>query len=68
MTKELQPHQQRVFNESVELQDKIEKLQVVIDVSPIYQGLDPSDAILLSAQLAAMTAYNRILQARIQKF
>jgi hypothetical protein len=66
--KALQPHEQRVFDESAELQGKLEKLQVFIDSSPIYQQLPADEAVLLSSQLAAMTAYNRILQARIMKF
>ncbi|QHA89566.1 crAss001_48 related protein [Serratia rhizosphaerae] len=66
--KELQPHEQRVFDESAELQSKVEKLRAFIDSGSIYQQLPADEAILLSAQLAAMTAYNRILQARIMKF
>lgn len=66
--KELQMHQQRVFDESVELEEKIVKLQAFIHESPIYQKLPTDEALLLSAQLAAMTAYARILQSRIFKF
>ncbi|MEG2268968.1 MAG: hypothetical protein RSA84_21710 [Acinetobacter sp.] len=64
----MEPHQQRVVDESVELEDKIAKLQVFITESPIYQKLPSDEALLLSAQLAAMTAYDRILQSRILKF
>lgn len=66
--KELQPHQQRVMDESVELQDKITRLEKFVNENPAYQGMPDDDRILLSAQLAAMTAYQRILQARIMKF
>ncbi|WP_260863384.1 crAss001_48 related protein [Citrobacter sp. Marseille-Q6884] len=66
--KELQPHQQRVVCESEELQEKITKLENFVSTNPAYQKMQTDDRVLLSAQLAAMTAYNRILQARIMKF
>ncbi|ECD4527331.1 hypothetical protein GR173_001169 [Salmonella enterica subsp. enterica] len=66
--KELQPHQQRVVEESEQLQEKIARLGVFIDSSGIFREMCEEDKLLLCAQLAAMNAYYTILQTRIMKF
>ncbi|HCM2495378.1 TPA: hypothetical protein N3D36_004591 [Salmonella enterica subsp. enterica serovar Lehrte] len=66
--KELQPHQQRVVEESEQLQEKITKLGVFIDSSGIFREMCEEDKLSLCAQLAAMNAYYTILQTRIMKF
>ncbi|ELY9612853.1 hypothetical protein ACEF96_003140 [Salmonella enterica] len=66
--KKLQPHQQRVVEESEQLQEKISKLGVFIDSSDVFREMCEEGRLLLCAQLGAMNTYYTILQTRIMKF
>lgn len=69
MTKQIEPHVQRVIDEKKELDDKIAKLKKflgsnkigVIKLTPIHSGL-------LHNQLDAMERYSEILALRIEEF
>lgn len=67
MSKELQPHQQRVVDELHELSDKIQKLTVFTH-GDIFRGLTPVDQGLLRTQLDTMKAYGNVLETRIARF
>lgn len=68
MVKKLQPHQQRVVEESEQLQERLSKLGVFIDSSDVFREMCEEGRLLLCAQLAAMNTYYTILQTRIMKF
>ncbi|EKC7835492.1 hypothetical protein M1V81_07620 [Klebsiella pneumoniae] len=64
----MQPHQQRVVDEAVDLTQKTVKLGMFVDGSPIFLSLDIAQQGLLKAQLGAMRAYLEILNLRINSF
>lgn len=61
------PHQMRVIEEQIQLDDKIEKLAAFFG-SDIYKGLDPAEQERLTTQLGAMREYSEILGQRITAF
>ena len=68
MEKELAPHQQRVVQERDDLNEKIEKLTVFIEDSPIFRALPDIDAEHLIGQRGAMLLYKEYLDRRIARF
>ena len=60
----LQPHQQRVVEESQELLGRIERLQAFTD-SPVFAGLDSAERDRLLRQMSAMADYATVLAERI---
>jgi hypothetical protein len=66
--KDLQPHQQRVVDEKIELTDKVEKLHTFIHENPIFGKLEKGDQDLLVKQHQVMYDYSKILSARIDRF
>lgn len=63
----LQPHQQRVVEESQELLGRIERLQAFTD-SPVFAGLDSAEQNRLLRQMSAMADYATVLAERINAF
>jgi|DEB19_MinimDraft_2_1074335.scaffolds.fasta_scaffold25574_2 hypothetical protein len=63
----LQPHQQRVVEESQELLGRIERLQAFTD-SPVFAGLDSAERDRLLRQMSAMADYATVLAERINAF
>ncbi len=64
----LQPHQQRVVTEKVELDEKAKALSEFIGHSPIFETLDPAEQERLKEQNEIMWQYSEILGARIAAF
>jgi hypothetical protein len=67
-TIELQPHQQRVVEEKILLDDKISKLGTFMDNSPLYDELSKDEKERISRQHTLMTAYSEVLGERIAAF
>ncbi len=63
----LQPHQQRVVDEQIELNTKIEDLGSFL-VDPIFLNQTPEEQQRLRSQHAVMSTYSSILNRRIQSF
>ena len=63
----LQPHQQRVVEESQELLGRIERLQAFTD-SPVFAELDSAERDRLLRQMSAMADYATVLAERINAF
>lgn len=63
----MQPHQQRVVEESEELDAKLEKLINFIN-SGTFSSLDREDQSLLIAQKFYMIDYSHVLHKRIARF
>lgn len=64
---QLQPYQQRVMDEMVELNERKSRLDKFI-VAESFLSLDKTDQGLLLAQSEAMGAYLRILGLRVLRF
>ena len=64
----LPEHQQRVYNEVYELDNKIEKLDCFITDNPIFKTLDESEQTRLIQQVRGMQYYFSILVERINNF
>lgn len=64
----MEPHQQRVVDEHDALDEKLEKLHVFIQDSPIFKGLPIIDQRHLIDQRCFMTAYRNVLRDRIARF
>jgi hypothetical protein len=64
----MQPYQQRVVDESFELNLKTAKLNNFIVAGTVFNRLPLSQQRLLRAQLRAMQAYVEILMLRIEDF
>lgn len=64
----MQPHQQRVIDESKELEERLDKLNYFIVKSPIYAQLEEEHKEDLQRQQKAMTDYSIALHIRIAKF
>jgi hypothetical protein len=66
---QLAPHQVRVVEEKLALDENIKKLQKFIEgKSDTYLGLPEEEVMDLNNQLQAMTHYSLILQRRINRF
>jgi len=63
----LQPHQQRVVEESQELLGRIERLQAFSE-SPTFAALDATERHRLLRQMSAMADYAMVLAERINAF
>lgn len=64
----MQPHQQRVVDEKSELDDKLGKLGVFIESSPIFAVLPDDERERLVRQKSCMGEYSEILGERIAAF
>jgi hypothetical protein len=64
----MKPHEQRVIDEESELNEKLEKLHVFIQDSPVFKSLSISDQRLLIDQCCVMSFYHDILLQRISQF
>lgn len=65
----MQPHQQRVVDEQIELQDKITKLNNFMHIGEnFFKFCDEDEQIRLIRQYNAMCAYNDVLKERIANF
>jgi len=64
----LAPHEQRVVQEAIELQGRLDKLTAFIDGQVFMTELEQADRLLLYRQHAAMTELAFLLAARIQRF
>lgn len=67
MFKELQPHEQRVLDEQLELCEKIIKLADFLE-KPQPKFINDEQWFLLNTQLGAMALYRDILAQRIKAF
>lgn len=64
----LQPHQQRVVSELVQLNDKIEKLGLFMTGDKFDAVCDGDEQIRLNEQYAAMLIYASVLSRRVNAF
>lgn len=64
----MQPHQQRVIDEKVELDKKATALSEFISHGPIFETLDSAEQERLKEQNDVMWQYSEILGARIAAF
>jgi hypothetical protein len=67
-TRSLLPHQQRVYFEKKDLDDKLDKLKAFLDSSPIYRDLPEDERVRLNRQFDVMAEYSSILSQRIAAF
>ena len=65
--KTLAPHQQRVVDENMELQDKLSKLLCFFQ-TPIFAGLSEAERSRLRNQARFMDGYAAVLEDRIEAF
>jgi len=63
----MRPHQQRVVDEKVELDEKHRRLRVFL-IGDVFGGLDEAEQRRLQAQVVAMKVYSDILGERIAAF
>jgi len=63
----LEPHQQRVVAEKVELDDRLTKLKAFLETDR-FKSLDPAEQDRMHAQANAMARYFGVLAARIAAF
>lgn len=63
----LPPHQQRVVDEKVELDHKLDNLRVFFG-TPIFKGLPEAEQGRMGQQAAVMNTYSEILASRIAAF
>lgn len=66
--KQYAPHQQRVIDERLELQDKISKLSDFVTVNEIFKNLLEIEKTDLRDQLSFMCLYKEKLDSRISRF
>lgn len=64
----LQPHQQRVVAEKVELDAKLAKLKTFIDTSSVHRTLPEEEKERLRRQYSYMAAYSQVLGERVAAF
>ena len=64
----LEPHQQRVLDEKIELEDRFKKLDQFILDNPIFQSLSEEDQVLMKDQKRYMEGYLSVLEKRISNF
>jgi len=67
MTKQIQPHQQRVIDEEKELSDRIVKLQDFL-LGKVYFTLPSDERARLREQTVHMIGYRNVLRERIAQF
>ena len=65
LSKPVQPHQQRVVQERLELKDRLDKLLAFIDSNPTFKTLDAAEQGRLTRQNNAMVEYLHCLEERI---
>lgn len=58
---ELQPHQQRVAEETADLGVKVQKLAAFIATGDVFKNLPSNEQRLLTLQLSAMSIYLDVL-------
>lgn len=63
----LQPHEERVIAERIELAEKCVKLEAFI-TSDAFKAIDILDRDLLEEQHNAMTIYLAVLDRRVERF
>lgn len=63
----MKPHEQRVVDEQLALDEKREKLDAFIN-GPVFPTLDGTDRALLKLQYREMTDYSETLGMRIRRF
>lgn len=61
------PHQQRVVDETAELDDRLTKLNSFFD-NAMFASLDDAEQERMKRQASAMTSYLQVLQERIAAF
>lgn len=64
---QLQPHQQRVVAEKLELDDRLNKLNAFFS-TVMYKSLPPEEQDRMTRQSVAMTDYSDVLGERIAAF
>jgi hypothetical protein len=64
----MQPHQQRVIDEKVELDKKISGLSMFMEKPGMFGGLPELERMRLFAQRRVMVEYSNILGERIAAF
>jgi len=64
----MKPHQQRVIDEKVQLDEKRQKLVIFQESEDFFVLCDEDERIYLIDQLNAMDEYSKILGKRIAKF
>jgi hypothetical protein len=67
MSKTYLPHQRRVIDEKIELDDRLSKLKVFL-TSDLFDKLDIQNQELLELQSVHMQAYSNVLAERIVLF
>lgn len=65
---DLPPHQQRVLDEKLELNERLSKLDAFILDNPLFMGLSGVEQERLARQSKAMAVYTGILDERIAAF
>jgi hypothetical protein len=65
---QMQLHQVRVVNEKNELDERLDKLLVFINSSPVFETLDAAEKGRLWQQAGVMRWYSQILGDRIAAF
>ena len=68
IVKYLDPNEQRVLQENIDLEEKIIHLEEFINTNDTFKNMEFIDKHLLNAQLESMKSYSTILHARIQRF
>lgn len=63
----IQPYQQRVVDEQVELDIKLSALSKFLD-TPMYSGINSDEQKLLTRQMYHMERYSQALHDRIEAF
>ena len=63
----LQPHQQRVVDEKIDLDTKLTALHVFMD-TPLFRSLPEAEKARMRRQANAMRDYSRALGERIEAF
>lgn len=64
----MQPYQERVIDEKVDLDARREKLTAFIDENPMFDALPEDEQKRLERQALIMAEYSAILGARIEAF
>ncbi len=64
----MEPHQQRVVDEKLELDEKATKLSNFIGSNPIFANIDAAEQERLREQCEIMWQYSEILGKRIAAF
>jgi len=64
----MEPHQQRVIDEQIELNERLTKLSAFIASSPVFESLSVLERQRLKEQEYHMTQYLNVLGRRIAAF